>query len=239
MHLRTTLMWLNLFLFSLPSAAIDEIDDEDTISAAFSRPLFDCERELIKLIAGSNHELIRAERVTSDKLSIMIEKHHIDELAIQLFDKSQTPSPDSPGAGQLGWMTYNIKDNRLQATGPDEDHPLTLTFNPVQGKRLQSCLRKEQECHQMLNRLPLEAFIAQSPQWRVTGKGRAYFHAAPTEQCRNDNWFVVPGDILQVNGLRATKSIDGNSNDWLLVAYGDAHGWINMNRLAPIGEATY
>ncbi|MCT6515853.1 hypothetical protein GY03_00910 [Proteus vulgaris] len=69
-------------------------------------------------------------------------------------------------------------------------------------------------------------------------KRESLFHAAPTEKCRHNNWFVVPGDILQINGMRATKPVDGDNNDWLLVGYGDAHGWIKVNRLEPVDEPT-
>lgn len=240
MRFSQTILWLNLCLAALPFAAVAaqenaEGEEDGTVSAASAGPLFDCGYELTKLIAGSNHDLIRAEKVTSDKLSIDIEKRDNNELAIQLSDTRQTPSADSPGAGKLGWVTYNIKENTLQATGPDEDHPVSLTFSAVQGQRVQSCFKKEQACQEILGTLRLEAFIAQSPKWRVTGTGRAYFHAAPTSQCRDDNAFVVPGDVLQVNGFRATTPVKGEKEGWLLVGYGNAQGWINVNRLEPEG----
>ena len=240
MYVRSAVSGLSLLIATLPvigAPADAEVvaDENGTVSAAVSGPLFDCDHELTKLIAGSNHTLIRAEKVTADRLGMNIENRDINELAIQLSDTRQTPSADSPGAGQLGWVTYNIKENALQATGSDEDHPVSLTFSAVQGERLQSCLKKEQVCHQILSTLRLEAFIAQSPKWRVTGTGRAYFHAAPTSQCRDDNAFVVPGDVLQVNGFRATTPVKGEKEGWLLVAYGNAQGWINVNRLEPEG----
>lgn len=215
-----------------PATAEVIMDNDATIQADASGPLFDCDRELIKLIAGSNHGLVRAEKVTADRLGIYVENRDINELAIQLSDTRQKPSPESPGAGQLGWVTYNIKENTLTATGADVEHPVLLTFSAAQGEQLQSCLKKEKACQQILSTLRYEPFIAMSPEWRVTGKGRAYFHAAPVEQCRNDNAFVVPGDVLQVVGLRATESVKGEKEGWLLVAYGNAQGWINVNRLA-------
>lgn len=132
----------------------------------------------------------------------------------------------------LGLVSYDLEKNQLREISTDE----ALTFSAAQRQKLQSCLKKEEKCHHVLDTLRLEAFIAQSPKWRVVGKGRAYFHAAPTEQCRHNNWFVVPGDILQVNGMRATKPVDGDNNGWLLVGYGDAHGWINVDRLEPVDE---
>ncbi|MCY0789144.1 hypothetical protein N0392_05490 [Morganella morganii] len=238
MRFRITALRNSVFFAALPviaaaAPATAEVtaDEDGTVAAAASGPLFDCDRELIKLIAGSNHALVRAEKVTADRLGIYIENRDINELAIQLSDTRQKPSPESPGAGQLGWVTYNIKDNTLTATGADIEHPVPLTFSAVQGEQLQSCLKKEKTCQQILSTLRLTPFIAMSPEWRVTGKGRAYFHAAPAQQCRDDNTFVVPGDVLQVTGLRATEPVKGEKESWLLVAYGNTQGWINVNRL--------
>ena len=60
------------------------MDNDATIPATATGPLFDCDSELIKLIAGSNHGLVRAEKVTADRLGIYIENRDINELAIQL-----------------------------------------------------------------------------------------------------------------------------------------------------------
>ncbi|MDF5911525.1 hypothetical protein P4W15_06335 [Morganella morganii] len=109
------------------------MDNDATIPATATGPLFNCDSELIKLIAGSNHGLVRAEKVTADRLGIYIENRDINELAIQLSDTRQKPSPESPGAGQLGWVTYNIKENTLTATGADAEHPVPLTFSAAQG----------------------------------------------------------------------------------------------------------
>lgn len=238
MRFRTAVLQSRLFFATLPvmAAAVPATakviaDTDATVPAVASGPLFDCDRELIKLIAGSNHGLVRTEKVTADRLGIYIENRDINELAIQLSDTRQKPSQKSPGAGQLGRVIYNIKDNTLTATGADVDHPVPLTFSAVQGERLQSCLTKEKACQQILSTLRPEPFIAMSPQWRVIGKGRAYFHAAPAQQCRNDNAFVVPGNVLQVAGFRTTEPVKGEKESWLLVAYGNVQGWINVNRL--------
>ncbi|MEI9534768.1 hypothetical protein [Moellerella wisconsensis] len=109
MRFITSIIYLSLGLVSFPSMAIDGIDDDGTMPATYSGGLFQCRLELIKLIASSNHALIQSERVTSDKLDIFIENREGDELMIQLSDKSQKPSNESPGAGQLGWVSYDLK----------------------------------------------------------------------------------------------------------------------------------
>lgn len=68
-------------------------DDDGTMSASVSGELFDCRQELVKLIACSNHALIRAERVTTDKLDLFIDRREGDELIIQLSDKSHQMNP--------------------------------------------------------------------------------------------------------------------------------------------------
>ncbi|MEX5732016.1 hypothetical protein [Providencia hangzhouensis] len=86
-----------------PLMAIDDVDDDGTMAATYSGELFDCRQGLIKLIASSNHALILVERVTTDKLDLFIDRSEGDKLMIQLSDKSQKPSNESPGAGMLGW----------------------------------------------------------------------------------------------------------------------------------------
>lgn len=103
---RTTMLLSSLFFAVLPVTAAAApataeviMDNDATIPATATGPLFDCDSELIKLIAGSNHGLVRAEKVTADRLGIYIENRDINELAIQLSDTRQKPSPESPGAG--------------------------------------------------------------------------------------------------------------------------------------------
>lgn len=121
--------------------------------------MFDCHQELIKLIASSNHELIRVERVTTDRVDLFIDRREGDKLIIQLSDQSQKTSNESSGAGMLGWVSYDLKRNQLQDVSTGE----ALMFSHSKGQRMQSCLKKEEECHQILNNIRLQAFIAQSP----------------------------------------------------------------------------
>lgn len=159
MRFLTSIICLNLSLASFPLMAIDDVDDDGTMAATYSGELFDCRQELIKLIASSNHALILVERVTTDKLDLFIDRSEGDKLMIQLSDKSQKPSNESPGAGMLGWVSYDLKRNRLQVVSTSE----ALTFSHSQGQRMQSCLKKEEKSHQILNSVRLQAFIAQSP----------------------------------------------------------------------------
>ncbi|CAI1873754.1 hypothetical protein FCH33_09395 [Serratia fonticola] len=198
--------------------------------------LFDCQTPLVKLLASSNQALIRAEKVPADKLEINIEPRANGIQAIQLFDSRKPASPDSPGAGHLGWVMYDPQTGQLLDNSADEQHPQPLTFNPQYGKQYQQCLQKEQRCAAILDQMKLGAIIADSPKYVVRGKGRAYFHVAPTEQCVNESQFVIPDDKVQVVGYAALEPVEGEKNGYLLVGYGNASGWINVDRLAPLDE---
>lgn len=198
--------------------------------------LFDCEVPLIKLLASSNQAMIQAEKVPADKLDIYIEPRDNGMQAIQLFDSRQQASPDTPGAGHLGWVMYDPHSGQLLDNSADELHPLQLSFNPQYGKQYQQCLQKEQRCAAILDQMKLGAITADSPKYVVRGKGRAYFHVAPTEQCVNESQFVIPNDKVQVIGFGAFEPVEGEKNDYLLVGYGNASGWINVDRLAPLDE---
>lgn len=198
--------------------------------------LFACQVPLIKLLASSNQALIQAEKVPVDKLEINIEPRADGVQAIQLFDSRKVASPDTPGAGHLGWVMYDPQSGRLLDNSADEQHPLPLTFDPQYGKQYQQCLQKEQRCAPILDNIKLGAIIADSPRYIVRGKGRAYFHAAPTEQCVNESQFVIPDDKVQVVGYAALEPVSGEKNGYLLVGYRNVTGWINLDRLAPLDE---
>ena len=198
--------------------------------------LFDCEVPLIKLLASSNQAMIQAEKVPADKLEINIEPRADGVQAIQLFDRRKPASPDTPGAGHLGWVMYDPHSGQLLDNSADEQHPQQLTFSPQYGKQYQQCLQKEQRCAAILDQMKLGAIIADSPKYVVRGKGRAYFHVAPTEQCVNGSQFVIPNDKVQVVGFAVLEPVEGEKNDYLLVGYGNTSGWINVDRLAPLDE---
>lgn len=198
--------------------------------------LFDCQIPLLKLLASSNQALIQAEKVPADKLEINIEPRADGVQAIQLFDSRKVASADTPGAGHLGWVMYDPHSGQLVDNSADEQHPLPLTFDPQYGKQYQQCLRKEQRCAAILDNMKLGAIIADSPRYVVRGKGRAYFHAAPTGQCVNESQFVIPDDLVQVVGYAALEPVAGERNGYLLVGYRHDTGWINLDRLTPLDE---
>ncbi len=67
---------------------------------------------------------------------------------------------------------------------------------------------------------------------RVIGKGRAYFHSAPDEKCRDKKIFIVPGDLLnayaEYNGFTRVMYIHP-------VTGADTEGWIKTGRLEFTG----
>ena len=65
----------------------------------------------------------------------------------------------------------------------------------------------------------------------VTGKGRLYFHSAPSGQCRTEV-FIVPGDAVDVveerEGFSRATRVNPASGD-------TAGGWLASDRLKPSG----
>lgn len=67
---------------------------------------------------------------------------------------------------------------------------------------------------------------------KITGKGRAYFYAHPSDSCREKDTFVIPGD--QLIAYETYK-------DFTYVMYihprtgVDTSGWIKSNRLESTG----
>lgn len=65
----------------------------------------------------------------------------------------------------------------------------------------------------------------------VTGKGRLYFHSAPSGQCRTEV-FIVPGDAVDVveeyEGFSRATRVNPDSGD-------TAGGWLASDRLKPSG----
>lgn len=182
---------------------------------------------------------MKAERVPEKDLRIEAEKRD-GNIALHLYDSRQTPSPDTPGAGNLGWVTYDPVQNRLTDVNDDP-----LTFNQEAGKRYQRCLLQAAQCQSLLEKLTLEPIQTESPRWIVTGKSRSWFYSAPVEQCRSESVFVISGDTVQVVGLgvkdKASQQLldnasEGERHGYLLVQFNDVVGWMRADRLVSEDE---
>ncbi|MBC3881566.1 hypothetical protein H8K35_08295 [Undibacterium sp. LX40W] len=69
--------------------------------------------------------------------------------------------------------------------------------------------------------------------YNVAGSGRLYFHAAPNLNCRIDNLFVIPGDLLvaheQFGEWSYVVFVPKNQNKK------EVSGWVESKRLKFIG----
>jgi hypothetical protein len=67
---------------------------------------------------------------------------------------------------------------------------------------------------------------------KIIGSGRAYIYSVPNETCRNDNLFLVPGDLLNAYA---------EYENFIYILYihpktgRETTGWIKVDRLQPTG----
>ena len=69
--------------------------------------------------------------------------------------------------------------------------------------------------------------------YQVTGNDRAWFYTMPTEQCRSQSVFLVPGDIISTQ--------EQSKDDFIEAVYytADRHivrGWLKKSQLQPLNS---
>ncbi|MBC6504325.1 MULTISPECIES: hypothetical protein [Citrobacter] len=210
-----------------------------TASATDRFEFFDyCSVSMVNMVASSNQPLMIAEHVGAKDLRIEAEEDDESNVMLQLFDRRKKSTPDTPGAGHLGWVTYHPAKNILTDINDEQ-----LQFDPQKGKHFQQCLTRMRECQDLNQKLKLDATI-DFPRYALTGKSRAWFYAAPVAQCRSESIFIVPGDIVSRTGFSIARdeetqkfyeSVRGNdSHGYLLAGYGGYVGWIEANHLEAV-----
>ncbi len=74
--------------------------------------------------------------------------------------------------------------------------------------------------------------ISPASSFKVLGEGRLYFHSAPSENCRINSTFVIPGDDLvaytEYNGWYSVSYINPKTGK-------DYDGWVDSKRLKLVG----
>ncbi|POP42691.1 hypothetical protein CHU32_19180 [Superficieibacter electus] len=198
-----------------------------------------CAVSMKNMVASSNQPLMAAEHVSIQDLEVEAEAHD-DAIMLQLFDRRKKSTPDSPGAGMLGWVTYHPANNTLT-----DGNETALRFDQQKGKRYQQCLSRMQSCADINQQLALDATIA-PPRYVVTGTSRAWFYAAPVPQCRSESVFIVPGDIISRVGFviarddktqKRYQALRGNdTHDYVLGAFNDVQGWVEADNLEDVDE---
>lgn len=198
-----------------------------------------CAVSMKNMVASSNQPLMVAEHVSIQDVEVEAEAHG-DNIMLQLFDRRKKSTPDSPGAGMLGWVTYNPANNILT-----DGNETVLRFDQQKGKRYQQCLYRMQSCADINQQLALDATIA-PPRYVVTGTSRAWFYAAPVRQCRSESIFIVPGDIISRVGFviardgktqKDYQSLRGNdTHDYVLAGFNHVQGWVEADNLEDVDE---
>lgn len=198
-----------------------------------------CAVSMKNMVASSNQSLMVAEHVSLQDLDVEAEAHD-DNVMFQLFDRRKKSTPDSPGAGMLGWLTYHPASNTLT-----DGNDTALRFDQQKGKRYQHCLSRMQRCADINQQLALEATIA-PPRYVVTGTSRAWFYAAPVPQCRSESVFIVPGDSVSRIGFviarddntqQRYQALRGHDpHNYVLAGFNTVHGWVEADNLASVDE---
>ncbi|MGX4746768.1 hypothetical protein [Providencia rettgeri] len=67
--------------------------------------------------------------------------------------------------------------------------------------KYEQCQQREIACQTLIDSTPLRASLPTTSTFIITGNERAYFHAFPSEMCRYENKFVIPGDRLGFVGV--------------------------------------
>jgi hypothetical protein len=93
------------------------------------------------------------------------------------------------------------------------------------------CLAGNIDCEKLHSSAFEKGRLGYTYEGKITGKGRAYFHQAPTDKCLTKEVFLVSGDFI---------SIYAESNGWLYLMYinkqgEDFSGWISESRIEIIG----
>lgn len=119
------------------------------------------------------------------------------------FNRQQA-SPDTPGAGHLGWVMYDPHSGQLLDNSADELHPLQLTFNSQYGRQYRQCLQVgrfnplDEICHsaQAKAEVLMAKTAAPAATFLVKSK-RLYFYDSPDKSCQDENGkFIVSGDSV-------------------------------------------
>ncbi|EJF7711027.1 DUF3828 domain-containing protein [Providencia alcalifaciens] len=102
--------------------------------------------------------------------------------------------------------------------------------------KFEQCQRREIACQTLIDNTPLKSSFSPSNTFVITGNERAYFHAFPSEMCRNENTFVIPGDQLGFVGF-TTQAPTNDETSYVLLSYNGVSGWIDTRQVEAIPES--
>lgn len=102
--------------------------------------------------------------------------------------------------------------------------------------KLKRCQQHEIACQTLIDNTPLKSLFSPSNTFVITGNERAYFHAFPSEMCRYENTFVIPGDQLGFVGF-TTQAPTNDETSYVLLSYNGVSGWIDTRQVEAISES--
>lgn len=102
--------------------------------------------------------------------------------------------------------------------------------------KFKQCQQHEIACQTLIDNTPLRASLSTSNTFIITGDERAYFHAFPSEMCRYENIFVIPGDQLSFVGF-TTQAPTNDETSYVLLNYNGVSGWIDTRQVETVPES--
>lgn len=118
---------LNLAILALLGSlgAMPALADETTGVAS-------CYGYLTEMVRSSNYPY--RDFTTPDKLKLLIDTDKGDELSLQLFY-------DTSGSGIIGWVKYEVEQQKLWNITIDPEEPEALTFDKQWATRYAACIQ--------------------------------------------------------------------------------------------------
>lgn len=101
--------------------------------------------------------------------------------------------------------------------------------------KYEQCQQREIACQTLIDSTPLRASLPTTSTFIITGNERAYFHAFPSEMCRYENTFVIPGDQLGFVGF-TTQEPTNDETSYVLLSYNGVSGWIDTRQVEASEE---
>ncbi|QIC16673.1 DUF3828 domain-containing protein [Providencia vermicola] len=102
--------------------------------------------------------------------------------------------------------------------------------------KYEQCQQREIACQTLIDSTPLRASLPTTSTFIITGNERAYFHAFPSEMCRYENKFVIPGDRLGFVGYTTQPPIVNDEHTYILLSYNGVFGWIDTRQVEASEE---
>ncbi|MER5001972.1 hypothetical protein KDV89_12710 [Providencia stuartii] len=239
-HLLKIAVLLTTTLHSISVSANEYAQDDESYLQFLNEDVsYYCYSELENLILSSNYPPAVKYKKSSDRVSMDASYQDENILEIGIIDSCSDYLPGEQLQRPIGTLSYLLRSNTLWMTDSDGRKLKQLAFDKKLGEQYQNCIKREQFCSQRREQIGSEFFSPKSDTWVVVGEKKAYFHSAPTPECKSNINFVIPNDKVKVFNQLANSMIDDEENEYVFVSYGRARGWLNVESVSKPEDIYY